>query len=192
MQKHLPDALRTWGTPWERFHLDTGAVANGAPPPVHEDLESAAALIAHAQGTPGLRVDATASWLADRLGRHPALYSPDRLRGSGGAVVGVGVQPIVVRRTGTESSSGSRHEAVAFDIGMAPRGERALDAVVRGWCARLAGEGIERLVLACGSASPVREVIAPLAVEHERYVLNFGLPIPGGTDASIAFDHALM
>ncbi|GEM_PF-2513444 len=83
-------------------------------------------------------------------------------------------------------------EAIVFDIGLEPGGEDALRAVLDGWCAELAAEGVDRLVVGCGTGSPVHAVVAPLAVETKRYHLNCSWPPPPNDVPSMAFDHAVM
>ena len=85
-------------------------------------------------------------------------YGWDRIALRGGAILGVERTPVVVR---TESPSGrsERREVLAFDVAALPGCESELPPLVRAWCARLADEGIDDLLVTV--ASP--RLLTPLA-----------------------------
>jgi hypothetical protein len=192
MLRVLPDELRRWGTPWERLHLDARALAGESGRRRTDQLRDRAELadlLEHMQAGADVRLPVDRGWVDRRLDGCPELYGPERVRGGAGAAVGVGRSTIGVRRKDADNET---REAVVFDIAFESGADEALRETLRGWCDDLVADGVDRLVIGCGSSSRVHAALAPLAVEVERYHLNCSWPAPVTDTPSFAFDHALM
>jgi hypothetical protein len=108
-------------------------------------------------------------------------YGWDRIALGGGAILGVERTPIVVRSEGPNGRS-ERREVLAFDLAALPGRESELPRLVRAWCARLADEGVDDLLVALASPRLLAP-LAPLAASETRFNLNHDFRVSPGADA---------
>jgi len=74
-----------------------------------------------------------------------------------------------------------RSEALAFDVAALPGREKELTSLVRGWCARLADEGIDDLLVTVASPRLVA-ALAELASSETRFNLNHQFRVAADAD----------
>ena len=132
----------------------------------------------------------TASSLEDRLTTVPD-YTSSHLLAAGTAVVGVRDHEVHVT---VEDERGRRTvcQATAVDAGCGPDGGADLAALVGSWCTRLADEGVEELMVASSTGTPVCEALANLG-ESVDYAINLATNGPAGQDPKAVYiDQALI
>jgi hypothetical protein len=120
-----------------------------------------------------------------RAERAPDLYGWDRVWLTGKALVGAwafGNALRAVTEVGgvrTVSRSG-----VVLDYAFAPGAEAELEALLRAWCGRLAGDGFDTLVIYSSPASPGAASLERLGRETERFFMwTPGIAVPAGAEA---------
>ena len=119
-----------------------------------------------------------------RMRRAPDLYGWDRLWLSDGAVVGAWAHGNALRAVtevaGVRTVSRS---GVVLDYAFEPGAEAGLEALLRGWCGRLAPEGFDTLVIYSSPASPGAALLAQLGRETERFFMwTPGIAVPQGAE----------
>ena len=97
-------------------------------------------------------------------------YGWDRVALDDGALLGVERTPVAVR-TETPAGVSVRREALAFDLAAVPGREAQLTRLVRAWCARLADEGVDDLLVTVASPRLLAP-LAGLAASETRFNLN--------------------
>jgi hypothetical protein len=71
-----------------------------------------------------------------------------------------------------------------MDYAFAPGAEAELEALLRAWCGRLAGEGFDSLVIYSSPASPGADMLARLGGGAERFFMwTPGIAVPDGAEA---------
>lgn len=134
------------------------------------DAAALAALLERATGALELSRSWTADDVAQRMTGAGRRYAWERVAFTDSALLGVergGVRVI------TESAAGreERREVLACDVAALPGHEAELVPLVRAWCARLADEGIDDLLVTLAHR-PLVEALAPLASRTIAFHLN--------------------
>jgi hypothetical protein len=170
----LPTALRRWPIRYERLVVDCRGVARASRDVVRfASRDAALALLDETYRDTALAPADPAAEFDGRLTRQPHRYGPDRLLTNGDAVLGVSRCTVDVSTSG---AGGSRRQATALDVGAVSGA--ALESLVRAWCARLADDGIDDLVVWACAGSAVHVAIAPLARTSFAHALDLGLTPP--------------
>jgi hypothetical protein len=143
-----------------------GALATASP----ADAEPVAKLLEQASADLELSRPWTAREIEARVTGVGARYGWDRVALRDGAILGVERTPIVVRSEGPEGRS-ERRQALAFDVAALPGREHELPSLVHAWCARLADEGVDDLLVTVASLRLLAP-LARLAASETRFNLN--------------------
>jgi hypothetical protein len=154
-----------------------GALATASP----ADAEPVAKLLDRANADLELSRPWTARELEPRVSGVGPRYGWDRIALRDGAILGVERTPIVVRSEGPNGRS-ERREVLAFDLAALPGRESELAPLVRAWCARLADEGVDDLLLTVASPR-LLAALAPLAGPETRFNLNHDFRVSPDADA---------
>ncbi|HXX49251.1 MAG TPA: hypothetical protein VEN47_13555, partial [Myxococcota bacterium] len=154
--------IRDWSpsAPWKvrpfRALLRCDAIAGPETgrPATSADAPRIVALLNSAHGREELFTPHDTDGVAARLARLPARYGFAQLWLTENAVVGVweDEEERILERAGSREQS---RRATVLDWGFAsPGGVASLEALVRGWCARLAARGVSHLSLFASNSSP--------------------------------------
>ncbi len=155
-----------------QLHIDTRA--NAAPHALRTalpaDAATLASLLERATGHLELARPWNAADVAQRAGGAGRRYGWERIAFSDAALLGVERDGVKVIR---ESPAGreERREAWACDVAALPGREAELLPLLRAWCARLADEGVDDLLVTLASRSLI-EALAPLASCSIAFHLN--------------------
>ena len=170
-------------SPAVQLRIDARRVARPGPLPAASaaDCEHIATLSASASADLELARPWSARDVEARMTRVGARYGWDRVALCDGALLGVEHTPVVVR---TESATGcsERREALAFDLAALPGHEAELTPLVCAWCARLADEGIDDLLVTVASPRLLAP-LASLAASETRLHLNHQFRVAPDADA---------
>jgi hypothetical protein len=170
-------------SPASQLRIDTKAAARSGPLPhaSSADAERIATLLELASTDLELSRAWTTSAVEARVTGVGRRYGWDRIAIGGGALVSVERTPVLVRTDGPQGSS-ERREALAFDVAALPGREGELPGLVGAWCARLAEEGIDDLLVTVASPRLVAP-LAELAASEARFNLNHQFRVAPDADA---------
>lgn len=183
----LPLLLRRWPVRVHRSAIECRGAARFSPEVHRAEVADAAALVAQT------RADAVLAPTGHRDAIHQRVaggggYGADRLLTNGEAVVGVSRWVTVLR---DERGGPPRRQATAWDVGASS--PIALESLVRAWCARLADEGIDDLVIWSCAGDVVHRAVAPLASASTAHAVDLGLTPPAdAAPRGVAVDAALL
>ena len=155
-----------------QLRIDTRA--NAAPhalrTAIPADAATLASLLERATGHLELSRPWNAADVAQRADGAGHRYGWDRIAFSDAALLGVERAGVRVIR---ESPAGheERREALACDVAALPGHEAELLPLLRAWCARLADEGVDDLLVTLASR-PLIEALGPLASRSIAFNLN--------------------
>ena len=168
--------------PAVQMRIDVRAAARPGPlPAASADGRHIAELLETASGDLELSRPWVAREIEARVTGVGPRYGWDRIALGDGAIVGVERTPIVVRSEGPGGRS-ERRQVLAFDVAARPGHESELAQLVRAWCARLADEGVDDLVVTVASPRLLAP-LAELAASETRFDLNHHFRVAPDADA---------
>jgi len=170
-------------SPAVQLRVDVRSLSSPMPlpnPPSSADAEAIADFLA--QGTRDLELSRpwSANEVCARVEGVGCRYGWDRLAFTGGALLGVERTPVTVKTEGPDGIS-VRREVLAFDVASVPGCESQIEDLVRAWCARLAEEGIDDLLITVGSPL-LRQLLEPLASHSITFNLNHQFSVASDAD----------
>jgi len=170
-------------SPTAQLRIDTRAIAHAGALATAEarDAERITELLSQAAADLELSRPWRIREIEARVGGVGARYGWDRVGLGDGAALGVERTPVVVR-TETADGISERREALAFDLAAVAGQETELVRLVRAWCARLADEGIDDLLVTVASPRLLAP-LAELAVSETRFNLNHQFRVAADADA---------
>jgi len=170
-------------SPVAQLRIDVRATARSTPlPPAPGpgEAKEIAAFLEKATGGLELSRPWGAAEVEARVGRVGPRYGWDRLAFAQGALVGIEGTPITVVTEGPEGRS-VRREVLAFDLAALPGRERELGELVRAFCARLADESVDDLLVTVACPS-LLSPLAELAAKTMRFYLNHQFAVAPDAD----------
>ncbi|HLY80621.1 MAG TPA: hypothetical protein VKQ70_14670, partial [Caulobacteraceae bacterium] len=173
MQHGFANTPNKWPQVVHRIPLDCAALAGPAAgrPATAADADEIAARLNACHDAEEMFVPYTAESLARRMSRAPDLYGWDRVWMSDRALVGAwafGDALRMITEIGGERTVS--RSGVVLDYACAPGAEGELEALLRAWCGRLAGEGFDTLVIYSSPASPGAALLDRLG-DAERFFM---------------------
>jgi hypothetical protein len=186
MQHGFANTPNKWGQTIDRVVLGCAALAG---PPrgraaTPADCDAIVARLNAFHGAEEMFVPYTAASLTARLERAPELYAWDRVWLTDGALVGAWAHGNALRAITT--TAGVRTvsiSGVVLDYAFEPGGEGEFEALLRAWCGRLAGDGVDSLVIYTSPASPGAALIKSLAREVGGFFMwTPGIEVPAGAE----------
>jgi hypothetical protein len=184
MQHGFASTPNKWPQTIDRVLLDCAALAAprvGRPATAADAGEIVARLNAF-HDAEEMFVPYTVETFTARMDRAPDLYAWDRVWLTDGALVGAWAHGDALRAvTQTAGVQTVSKSGVVLDYAFAPGAEDQLEALLRAWCARLAGEGVDSLIVYTSPASPGGERIRSLAREVGGFFMwTPGVAVPEG------------
>jgi len=186
MQHGFADTPNKWPQVVCRIPLDCAALA-GAPAGRPATVADAGEIVQRLNAfhdAEEMFVPYTVESFSRRMVRAPDLYAWDRIWMSDGALVGAwafGNALRMITEVGGERTVS--RSGVVLDYAFAPGAESELEALLRAWCGRLAGEGFDTLVIYSSPASPGAALLAQLGRDTERFFMwTPGIKVPPGAE----------
>jgi hypothetical protein len=186
MQHGFADTPNKWPQVVCRIPLDCAALA-GAPAGRPATVADAGEIVQRLNAfhdAEEMFVPYTVESFSRRMVRAPDLYAWDRIWMSDGALVGAwafGNALRMITEVGGERTVS--RSGVVLDYAFAPGAESELEALLRAWCGRLAGEGFDTLVIYSSPASPGAALLAQLGRDTERFFMwTPGIEVPPGAE----------
>jgi hypothetical protein len=186
MQHGFANTPNKWPQVVHRIPLDCAALAGspvGRPATAADGREIVERLNA-CHGAEEMFVPYTAESVSRRMGRAPDLYGWDRVWLTDGALVGAWAFGDALRMiTEVGGKRTVSRSGVVLDYAFAPGAEAELEALLRAWCGRLAGEGFDTLVIYSSPASPGAAMLERLGQGAERFFMwTPGIAVPYGAE----------
>ena len=186
MQHGFAGTPNKWPQVVHRIPLDCAALA-GPPasrPATAADAGEIVARLNAFHDAEEMFVPYTGESFLRRMTRAPDLYAWDRIWLTDGALVGAwafgNALRMITEVGGVRSVSRS---GVVLDYAFAPGAEAELEALLRAWCGRLAGEGFDTLVIYSSPASPGAAMLEQLGRDTERFFMwTPGIAVPDGAE----------
>lgn len=179
MVRHVADVPR-WQAEPVRMLLSCADVAGSAAGRAATPDDGVHELLNACHERAELYVPYTAESLRSRVTRAPDVYGWERVRVHGRAAVGVGRDTLRL----LSERDGDTRESVrvtAVDHGFAPGGEDDYVALLRSWCAELAGQGVTELAVFTSAGSPTYPLLGELADSSEPFWFwSFEISEPSG------------
>jgi hypothetical protein len=186
MQHGFAGTPNKWSQTIDRAALDCAALSGPAAgrPATAADVDAVVARLNAFHDAEEMFVPYTPESFTARVERAPDLYGWDRVWLTDGALVGAWAHGNALRAitvaagVRTVSISG-----VVLDYAFEPGAEAEFEALLRAWCGRLAGEGVDSLLIYTSPASPGADLIKSLAREVGGFFMwTPGIAVPPGAE----------